>query len=112
MRIVSYHTDRGPRSGVLRNSGAGQDEVVDLASAGLPTSVKALLEQGDDALAAAGLASAAAETTCGEPHLLAPVQDPQKIICVGLNYADHAAESGAKVGNEPVWIRICRVGGK
>ncbi len=27
---------------------------------------------------------------------------PQKIICVGLNYADHAAESGAKVGDEPV----------
>lgn len=31
-----------------------------------------------------------------------PVPDPQKIICVGLNYADHAAESGAQVGDEPV----------
>ena len=27
---------------------------------------------------------------------------PQKIICVGLNYADHAKETGASVGDEPV----------
>ena len=25
---------------------------------------------------------------------LAPVPDPRKIICIGLNYRDHAAESG------------------
>jgi 2,4-didehydro-3-deoxy-L-rhamnonate hydrolase len=31
-----------------------------------------------------------------------PVSDPSKIICIGLNYADHAAESGAKVPSEPV----------
>lgn len=31
-----------------------------------------------------------------------PVADPSKIICVGLNYADHARESGATVPSEPV----------
>lgn len=31
-----------------------------------------------------------------------PVADPGKIICIGLNYADHARESGAKVPSEPV----------
>lgn len=31
-----------------------------------------------------------------------PIADPSKIICIGLNYADHAAESGAKVPSEPV----------
>ncbi|HMO86605.1 MAG TPA: fumarylacetoacetate hydrolase family protein, partial [Lacipirellulaceae bacterium] len=35
-------------------------------------------------------------------QLLPPVVDPQKILCVGLNYADHAAETGAQVGDEPV----------
>ncbi len=30
------------------------------------------------------------------------VPDPQKILCVGLNYADHARESGASVPEEPV----------
>ena len=30
------------------------------------------------------------------------VPEPQKIICIGLNYADHAAESGAEIPSEPV----------
>lgn len=30
------------------------------------------------------------------------VPAPEKIICVGLNYRDHAAESGAKVPSEPI----------
>jgi 2-keto-4-pentenoate hydratase/2-oxohepta-3-ene-1,7-dioic acid hydratase in catechol pathway len=34
--------------------------------------------------------------------LLAPVPDPQKIVCIGLNYRDHAAESGVPVPTEPV----------
>lgn len=32
----------------------------------------------------------------------APILRPGKIICVGLNYADHAAESGMDVPTEPV----------
>ena len=31
-----------------------------------------------------------------------PISKPSKIICVGLNYAKHAAESGMKIPNEPV----------
>lgn len=31
-----------------------------------------------------------------------PVARPHKIICVGLNYADHAAESQSKVPDEPL----------
>lgn len=34
--------------------------------------------------------------------LLLPIADPEKIICVGLNYRDHAAESGAAIPKEPV----------
>ena len=32
----------------------------------------------------------------------APLTRPSKIICVGLNYAQHAAESGMEVPQEPV----------
>jgi 2-keto-4-pentenoate hydratase/2-oxohepta-3-ene-1,7-dioic acid hydratase in catechol pathway len=32
----------------------------------------------------------------------APVVRPGKIVCIGLNYADHAAESGADTPSEPV----------
>lgn len=32
----------------------------------------------------------------------APVTRPSKIICIGLNYKDHAIESGAKIPVEPI----------
>lgn len=32
----------------------------------------------------------------------APIARPGKIVCIGLNYSDHAAESGAAVPSEPV----------
>jgi 2-keto-4-pentenoate hydratase/2-oxohepta-3-ene-1,7-dioic acid hydratase in catechol pathway len=35
-------------------------------------------------------------------ELLAPIQFPPKIICLGLNYIDHAAETGSAVPEEPV----------
>src|SRR5262249_59938966 len=34
--------------------------------------------------------------------LLPPVPDPRKIVCIGLNYRDHAAESGAPIPKDPV----------
>src|SRR5579859_238197 len=30
----------------------------------------------------------------------APVARPGKIVCIGLNYSDHAAETGAKIPQE------------
>jgi 2-keto-4-pentenoate hydratase/2-oxohepta-3-ene-1,7-dioic acid hydratase in catechol pathway len=35
-------------------------------------------------------------------RLGAPICRPSKIICIGLNYRDHAAETGAEIPNEPV----------
>jgi len=35
-------------------------------------------------------------------ELVTPICDPEKIICIGLNYADHAAESNAEIPAEPV----------
>lgn len=32
----------------------------------------------------------------------APVARPGKVICIGLNYSDHAAETGAKIPEEPI----------
>lgn len=34
--------------------------------------------------------------------LASPIARPSKIVCIGLNYADHAKESGAAVPTEPV----------
>lgn len=38
----------------------------------------------------------------GSAKLLAPIDNPQKIFCIGLNYSDHAKETGSKVGDIPV----------
>jgi len=34
--------------------------------------------------------------------LKAPILSPSKIVCLGLNYRDHAEESGAKIPEEPI----------
>jgi 2-keto-4-pentenoate hydratase/2-oxohepta-3-ene-1,7-dioic acid hydratase in catechol pathway len=71
----------------------------------LPASVRRLLEAGPAALQAA---EEAAQRGDGVRHeadrvrLLPPVPDPPKIVCLGLNYRDHAAESGAPIPKEPV----------
>ncbi|MEM6688557.1 MAG: fumarylacetoacetate hydrolase family protein [Planctomycetota bacterium] len=35
-------------------------------------------------------------------NLLPPVPNPEKVICIGLNYRDHAIETGAEIPSEPV----------
>ena len=47
--------------------------------------------------------SAAGATTlfAGE-RIGAPIARPHQIICIGLNYSDHAAETGAMVPDEPI----------
>jgi 2,4-diketo-3-deoxy-L-fuconate hydrolase len=37
-----------------------------------------------------------------EVRVGAPISGPGKIVCIGLNYADHATESGAQIPAEPV----------
>ena len=35
-------------------------------------------------------------------ELLPPIPNPEKILCIGLNYADHAIETGKAIPSEPV----------
>ena len=101
MRLATLNTPRGPRPAVLVG-----DRYVDLVAADpqLPGSVRALLASPDllaRARAAAGRPGAAS-VPVPEAQLHAPVLDPQKIVCVGLNYRDHAAESKMPIPREPV----------
>jgi 2-keto-4-pentenoate hydratase/2-oxohepta-3-ene-1,7-dioic acid hydratase in catechol pathway len=41
-------------------------------------------------------------TDASEQRIGAPITRPGKVICIGLNYADHAAESGMALPEEPV----------
>jgi len=79
VRIVAYRrTDGAVRTGVLEG-----DRVRDAGTE--PWAVK----PGDDAGALADVA------------LVAPVPRPGKVVCVGRNYAEHAAETGADVPDRP-----------
>lgn len=98
MRLVSYRSPDGPRAGVLRG-----EEVFDAWSAlGDPqrSSLRELiaedrigeLETADDAAPIPGAA------------LLAPIPDPEKIVCIGLNYRSHAAEAGIDPPSSPTFF--------
>jgi 2-keto-4-pentenoate hydratase/2-oxohepta-3-ene-1,7-dioic acid hydratase in catechol pathway len=99
MRLVSYLSSEGPKTAAVR----GQ-RYVDLSRAGLPASMRALLALGQEGLHRA--ARVIAEGPDVDPatikKLLAPVADPRKVICIGLNYADHAREGGVAPPEEPV----------
>ena len=90
MKIVTYEAGRGPRAGVISGS-----EIVDVwAALGDPEgepSVRALLESGRLAEAAGAEGPGVG---AGDARLLPPVPDPQKIVCIGLNYRSHAEEAG------------------
>jgi 2-keto-4-pentenoate hydratase/2-oxohepta-3-ene-1,7-dioic acid hydratase in catechol pathway len=86
VRVVTYQSERGPRAGLLRG-----DEVLDAwdAIGGEGTGVRELLAAGRLGELAEADGPAA---PLSDVRLLPPVPDPEKIICIGLNYADHAAE--------------------
>jgi len=49
-----------------------------------------------------GIQKTAAKIELNKVRLLAPVIPRSKIVCVGKNYADHAAEMGSEVPAEPI----------
>jgi 2-keto-4-pentenoate hydratase/2-oxohepta-3-ene-1,7-dioic acid hydratase in catechol pathway len=48
--------------------------------------------------------SASERITLADVGLLAPIPDPQKVICLGLNYRDHAEETGQEIPAAPMWF--------
>src|SRR5436305_1518123 len=47
-------------------------------------------------------AGASAPAVAADARLGPPVARPSKIVCIGLNFRDHAAETGAKIPAEPI----------
>jgi 2-keto-4-pentenoate hydratase/2-oxohepta-3-ene-1,7-dioic acid hydratase in catechol pathway len=112
MKLLQFQGGDGLRLGVKTDAG-----VIDVAAAAealgvdAPTSLIEVIEVGQPALDAlyalvdeAASASSAAEWTLDEMGIQygPAVADPGKIICVGLNYRRHAAETGAAVPEVPV----------
>jgi 2-keto-4-pentenoate hydratase/2-oxohepta-3-ene-1,7-dioic acid hydratase in catechol pathway len=103
VRLVTYDDGSGPRAGVLLGASIAPLDGLDAPA----STVRGLLET----LEEAGLIELGERATAkGELiplvglRLLAPVPDPQKIICLGLNYRDHAAEAGQEIPSAPMWF--------
>jgi 2-keto-4-pentenoate hydratase/2-oxohepta-3-ene-1,7-dioic acid hydratase in catechol pathway len=102
MRLATIETPAGPRAAVFH-----QNAYVDLHATdpALPASVRELLAAGPSvwpAVEQAVRTLKAVTHSVDEVQLLAPIPDPPKIVCLGLNYRDHAIESGAPIPKEPV----------
>lgn len=101
MRLGMLSTESGPKL-------VGQtldQRYVDLCAVDpqLPTTLRAVLSESEGLAAAAGALAhgmSRGPYVTGKP--LAPIADPSKLLCIGLNYRDHAAESGSPIPTEPV----------
>ncbi len=105
MRIV--HIKQNGKAVLAARCG---DELIDInkVSSDLGTNLVDILAGGKLASLADKLASAGADAVVsGSYTYLSPVEQPGKIICVGLNYADHAKESPYDRPDYPVlFLRV------
>ena len=100
MRWISYQSDSGPHAAIATDRGYVDPTSVDSS---LPMSLKQLVAAGPEVMAtAAALCQDGPVLETEILRLLPPIVDPEKIICIGLNYADHARETGAAIPEEPV----------
>ena len=101
MRLVTYDAGDGGRAGMLVDG-----RIVDgWAALGEPHrgSLRELIEHGriDDLRGRIGDTGAPSHPLSAV-RLLAPIPDPDKIICIGLNYEEHASEVGAEPPAHPI----------
>lgn len=96
MKLLRYGQPGAERPALVDAQGNLRDlsnVIDDLAGSALsPTSLDKLRQLNVDAL----------PKVTGTPRIGACVGNVGKFICIGLNYADHAAETGAEIPKEPV----------
>ena len=132
MRLVTYQHEGQARTGAQLDEQVidlnrayhaalqhtGDDDELAVADARVPTDMTGLLGGGDTSLRAAQQAVAFVRSqlevsgktlkqqgvvyATDDISLLSPVVRPGKVICLGLNYRGHAAESGMAVPDYPV----------
>ena len=108
MRLVSFDTPEGPNWGVLRDGAVVPSEAL---GADVPRSLMALLaDEADWPTLVADLPARAAKATAvplADVQLLPCVPRPGKVICLGVNYIDHAKEGGNTIGDYPSIFLRC-----
>ncbi len=102
MKFISYRADGADRYGVLTAAGVVDVRLCMDAAPATISEFVALVSVQDGALAAiARRAEGQSALPLASLDLLPCVPRPSKIICLGVNYHDHAAEGGNKVADYP-----------
>ena len=101
MKLVTF-----THAGHTRLGAVELDAVVDFAAhgRGLPDDMLTFLAQGEAAFNTAreACASGTGRLALGDVSLEAPIRRPPKILAVGFNYRDHAAEGGFDIPEVPM----------
>jgi 2-keto-4-pentenoate hydratase/2-oxohepta-3-ene-1,7-dioic acid hydratase in catechol pathway len=101
MRLVSYRGEEGICSGVQMVDG-----ILDAGSllGERPVGLRRLIEEDRLGELAEWTKLAADAVPASVMRLVPPVPDPDKIICIGLNYRSHAAEAGIDPPEQPTFF--------
>jgi 2-keto-4-pentenoate hydratase/2-oxohepta-3-ene-1,7-dioic acid hydratase in catechol pathway len=103
MKLATFETNGREHIGVVVGDG-----LIDLSQAAprLPQDLIGLIAAWGTAESEVRRIAATAKThfALKSVRLLAPVPRPQKILAIGLNYADHIAETGAQKPDRQVWF--------
>lgn len=97
MRLISFEAQGQTRIGVLKSADAKEFIDLSLAAPELPHDMTALIALPgglDAAKKAAAAAPASAVKPMSDVRFASVVPRPGKVVCLGLNYADHAKEGG------------------
>jgi 2,4-diketo-3-deoxy-L-fuconate hydrolase len=98
MKLVRYGAKGAEKPGLIDKSGQLRDLsalIRDLdGEAYSPVSLKKLAE----------IDPASLPAVSGNPRLGAPVTGISKFVAIGLNYVDHAKETGAQIPTEPIFF--------
>ena len=97
MKLISFSKNGNEGFGALSG-----EHVVDLTGLKGAATLRALLEADGLGAAREKLAAGAAAFKLADCTLLPPITNPSKVLCVGINYVEHAAEAGRTVGQYPV----------
>jgi ureidoglycolate lyase len=96
MKLLRYGPVGAEKPGMLDADGAIRDlsaVVRDIDGFALSPAVIAMLK---------GIDATTLPKVAGTPRIGACVARPVNFVCIGLNYADHAAETGAAIPKEPI----------
>jgi 2-keto-4-pentenoate hydratase/2-oxohepta-3-ene-1,7-dioic acid hydratase in catechol pathway len=96
MKLISFRINGESGYGVVRDDG-----VVALSGRMNFADLRSLIAANGLAEAAKLAATLKADFKIESAQLLPPIPNPGKIICVGLNYRDHVAETGRELTEKP-----------